>query len=243
MEGIILSVGKEGETGVIRNVSGERFVFSCEGWMSDNPPRGGMSVDFIVEGNRASNIYATNPVELGDKINYWLLKIRKSEFGENVVDFFSGGNQNKMGFYVSILFLVSLCLPMISIPMMGTFSMSDSDSGMLLLLLMVVSGLLFYGGARKFYLRLSVVVFTIVLISAYYDFFRIFSRAGTWVNIAGGAAVNDFQDIFYFLKIGMFSNILILLPLFYFSFTKKYMERENKFASPAETLARVFGKR
>lgn len=243
MEGIILSVEKDREAGVVRNGSGERFVFSSEDWISDNPPRRGMSVDFIAEGDKASNIYAMDPVELGDKISYWLKKIRKSEFGENVVDFFSGGNQNKIGFYISIVFIVSLFLPMISIPRIGYFSMSGSDSGMLLLLLMVVSSILFYGGARKFYLRLFVIVFTIVLISAYYDFFRIFSRAGTWVNIAGGAAVNDFQDVFYFLKIGMFSNILILLPLFYFSFTKKYIERENKFASPAEALARVFGKR
>lgn len=243
MEGIILSVGQEGNTGIVRNGSGERFVFSSEDWMSDSPPQPGMSVDFLVDGDKAGNIYATNPVGFGQKIYQCLLKIRKREFGEKVVDFFSGGNQNKMGFYVSVVFLVSLFLPMLSIPMMGSFSMSDSGSGTLLLLLVVVSGIFFYGGARKFYLGLSVVAFTVVLISAYYELFRIFSQAGTWINIAGGAAINDFQDIFYFLEIGMFSNILLLPPLFYFAFTKKYVERENRFSSLPETLARVLGKR
>ena len=58
MEGVILNPPNKGE-GVARCADGQRFTFELSDWRSEEPPAAGDRVDFVPEGNRATEIYCT----------------------------------------------------------------------------------------------------------------------------------------------------------------------------------------
>jgi len=58
MKGNVLGFDPEGNTGAISGHDGQRYDFVTLDWRSPGRPARGIAVDFVAEGNRATQIYA-----------------------------------------------------------------------------------------------------------------------------------------------------------------------------------------
>lgn len=60
MKGQVLYFDTKAHTGIIRNATGERYNFQLDDWKSEATPVQGLEVDFIANGNEASQIFVTH---------------------------------------------------------------------------------------------------------------------------------------------------------------------------------------
>jgi TM2 domain-containing membrane protein YozV len=108
MKGKILNYDAETKSGVISGDDGNRYKFQASAWKPANEPRNGGKVDYLVNGDSATEIYADGAIAGGEskKISAALIALFLGPFGGH--KFYLG--YNVQGIIMLLVFLFGLIL-------------------------------------------------------------------------------------------------------------------------------------
>ena len=67
MKGTVLHVDEQTGLGIVRSENDMRYTFKLSEWKSEESPVSGGTVDFVLQNNRATEIYAINAASLHQK--------------------------------------------------------------------------------------------------------------------------------------------------------------------------------
>lgn len=226
MEGIVLNYDKSTDKGVLRNERGDRFEFTNTDWKSNGSPCIGTKVDFVVQDNVGTEIYAVNSPSTSGGVADKLSEFQGSGLGQKVSGLFGNGMHNKLGFLSAIAVLVSLFFPVIEVPFMGSGSLINDGTGKILFVLLFVLAIFFYGGATKIYSRILGGVVLGILFFQYYDLFSSLNQANQFVGSFGGRSRNT-PNLFKLIQWGAFVNIAACVVLFIATYIKGYTNNQK----------------
>lgn len=227
MKGKILDYNFQESKGVISADDGNRYYFENSEWKGSVSPKANQVVDFEIDGTNAKVIYlvktSVSLEDVADKLNVQ----EKIAFSKNKLEIIrKNGLQNKFGFIISIILLVSIFLPIISINLgfgIGEeVAIIDSTFGYITLLGIVISAFLFYSGGKQVFTKIAVVV---VLSTIIIFFFSIYNNISALVELSGNRRISAIEifanslNLFYFVII-IVSAVLHVIN----GFKKSYKE-------------------
>lgn len=163
MKGKILDYNIQKSSGIISGDDGNRYEFSNLDWKSDKFPQTNQKVDFIIDGVYAKEIYfETSSVNVNaDEIKNKFNEIKNSKEVNNIM---KNGIQHKFGFFISVVMLIGLFLPVIAIPFKGEYSLFDFDYGKLILFGELGIIFLFYSGIQNKILKILTIVVSVLIL-------------------------------------------------------------------------------
>ena len=230
MEGTVLHFDESTQKGVVRSENGDRFEFTGSDWASNGSPQTGVKVDFVAKDNSASAIYAISSPGFSVNVAGKLSDFQGSGVGQKISALFGNGLHNKAGLVAALVVLVTLFLPVIQIPFVGSGSLMELGPGKLLFILLTVLAIFFYGGATRLYTRILGGVILGILFFQYFDLFsglnQMTSTATGLVGLLGGDR-GDAPNFFQLVKWGAFVNVVACVVLFYATYIKKYSHNEK----------------
>lgn len=221
MEGSVLYYNKEDDKGVIRDSSGTRYNFSSDEWKADVLPKLGMSVDFINDGGKATQIFALVPSKSTNNFDEKLAEIKKFGLTSKISALFSNGMHNKFGMAASAALLISLFLPIIKIPFIGTVSMVESGVGKFLVFLLAILIAFFYGGATRLYTQIVTGIALVIVCFLYYDLISGLSYLNNMFGGIGEQRLNS-PHVLEMLEWGLAVNAVACVTLFSAAYKKEY---------------------
>lgn len=226
MEGSVLYYNKEDGKGVVRDSSGTRYNFSSDEWKADTLPKLGMPVDFINEDGRATQIFTlvslkSTTLKSTNSSEEKFAKMQNSDFASKVSALFSRGIHNKFGMAAAAALLISLFLPIIRIPFIGTVSMVESGVGKFLVVLLAILIAFFYGGATRLYTQIVTGMALVIMCFLYYDLFSGLSYLNNMFGGIGQQSLNS-PHVLEMLEWGLAVNAVACVALFLAAYKKEY---------------------
>jgi len=228
MKGKILDYSIQESKGLIAGDDGNRYSFQNSEWKGAKAPSINQRVDFEIDGKNATGIYldASSSFDT-EKIKSSLSDIQNSELFTtaqgNVNKIVKAGAQNKMGFTVSILMAIALFFPIITIPLIGSFSLMSDTWGKVAFLLLIVLSALFYSGVKRIFVKIVVGLVATIVTLLFYDLFSGLSQGNDLMNAFGSRRSNDI-GLFNMLRFGVIFIIPLSIALLVLGFKSKYKE-------------------
>lgn len=220
MKGTVLHYNEAEQSGIIKNDE-TRFAFTLDEFKSDGKPRQGMAVDFIEEEGKATEIYKdVSESDIQDKIG----DLQDLDFVQKAKELFTNGLHNKNGLIVSGVALLCLFFPIITIKVFGveqSASLVDTGYGKLAFALLVVSCALFYGGAKRLYLK---VVNTIVAVLFLIGVMDVTSSIGSANGLASAFKAQDIASTSW----GLYIGVMVVAGLLYMTYLFNPYEQNDK---------------
>lgn len=182
MQGSLLFFDQEKNKGILSGEDGSRYEFEMVEWKSSNKPKAGISVDFIVNDNLATEIFVINNSAYSMEFSGVIATLQNAEITSQLKSLFSSGIQNKFGFFVSLFMLTTLFFPVIKVATMfnrsGSFvGLIDHGMGILTFILLSILMLFFYSGVPKTYVRNLALLVTAAVIWQYYSLYSDISNS------------------------------------------------------------------
>lgn len=223
MEGSVLHFDSTARKGLIRGEDGERYDFEISDWKSNTSPYLGAKVDFITNGDSAAEIYLVRGAGALVSIGERMSEFKGSELGTRIGALFNSGLYNKFGFFAAISLLLTLFLPIVEVPFIGTSALIDYRMGKALLLMLVVLSILFYGGATRLYIiGLSGCALGMHLF-LYYDLSSLLHEVNQAHRLIAGGGGSRFVGFHEWFLV----NVACCLMLFLAAFITKYTTNEK----------------
>ena len=121
MKGIVLDFDITTDQGLISGEDGKRYIFTSQDWQDKTVfPQARLTVDFVIEGQKALSIYS--------------IPAQSDDFSDNT-DFFNDVSDRNillkqiLGFSGSILMFLGVFAPVISVPVMGNLNYFQNGKG------------------------------------------------------------------------------------------------------------------
>lgn len=206
MRGKILDFNIQSASGIISADDGNRYNFVSAEWKGDKSPASNLVVDFEINDGNAVAIYldpSASSVNMDDLKNKFS-DIKNSDAVNNIV---ANGVQYKAGFIVSLLLAFSMFMPIIDAGMFGSASFIDGGFGKVLFLVFLGIAFAYYSGFQKQYIKLAVIVTSVLILFKYYDlissFAQLMSRGLNLFGLLGFGAYVVFILTVAYLVIGL----------------------------------------
>jgi len=226
MEGKVLNFDETEKKGILKDNDGNRYDFTPNEWKSDIKPKSGLEVDFVAENNIATQIYSIKTAGLSNDLSEKVLQLQESDIIKKIGKLFSLGMHNKFGVIAAFALLVTLFLPVLEIPFLGTLSLMADGTGNLLFILLVVLMVLFYGGATRLYTKILAGITLGILFFQYYDLLSGLSHANDMFSSLGGSSGNS-PNFFKLLRWGALVNLIACGTFFIAAFIRGYSENKE----------------
>ncbi|WP_052750325.1 hypothetical protein [Arsukibacterium sp. MJ3] len=224
MEGTVLHYDDTTKTGIIRNDSGDRYDFASADWKSGSNPRTGDKVDFVASDKAASEIFVIkSAVQLNmGNVTDKLADFHSSDVGQKISALFAHGLHNKLGFFASLVVLISLFFSVVEVPLYGSVSLIAGATGKLMFVLLIVLAIFFYGGATKLYTRVLAGVALALLFFQYYNMVSDLMELFRY-----GRVGRNTPNLFALFQFGALINIIASVVLCVAAFFRKYRSNEH----------------
>ncbi|NOQ30848.1 MAG: hypothetical protein GQ570_06970 [Helicobacteraceae bacterium] len=229
MKGTILDYSIQSSSGIISADDGNRYDFNNSEWKSDIAPSKNQKVDFEIDEKDAIGIYVESSQQFdATNIKESLSELKNSQTvtnaQANVNSALNAGVQNKFGFILSLLTIVALFLPIIQIPYIGSASVMDDFWGKFSFVLLIISAILFYVGAPRLFVKISVGITLIILILMTYDLFSSLNSGSNALSMFSGRRSRE-VNLFELLKFGFYTLLPLVIILALATFKFKYKEK------------------
>jgi hypothetical protein len=233
MKGNILTYDIESSSGIISAEDGNRYKFTKEQWKDTVPPKSAQVVDFEIDNTEAKDIYIlkSNKSTIDtDEIKEKFDKFKNSDNVQNVQtkvqNILNNGMKNKVGFILSIVVALSLFLPILSIPFLGSISLIDDIWGKFIFIGIIAIAILFYSGAKQQIVKIAVGIVSAIIFLQFYSLITDLINGGNLLSAFGGKRNNNI-NLFELLEIGIYVTIPSTLLLIFTGFSSKYMEKHK----------------
>ncbi|XGB38640.1 MAG: hypothetical protein LVT47_09875 [Cyanobacteria bacterium LVE1205-1] len=244
MEGKILDYNSQSQMGLIRGNDGNRYEFSAEEYRSQAEIRVGQTVDFEVDGKKATGVYLLkgNVATLAGAATESLSGITNSEamskltqtagslVGQENVDkvtrALQGGIQNLPGVVVSGVAVLTLFLPSVLQIFNTPTGLISGGIGILSFLLLLGLGYLFYTGAKRTYTKILAGVTAGLMWMGLYGLLDPLRKAEEVMETARsfGAPVSE-PSFFDFAQFGFYAVVAATFALLFLAFVGSYKEK------------------
>lgn len=239
MEGVVLHFDSDSAEGIIRTEDGQRFTFSQSDWKSNDSISANKRVDFIVENDKAKEIYELKAASKNistEELMQSMKAMQASSTGQRLTALFSGGIHNTIGFAASVVLFITCFLTIMTVTQF-TLSISlwdigpDTIWGKLIALCSLLTAICYYGGASRVYTRIFGLLTVVLVCYRYYEFLShvatLRKNLNLGLNLTGRGTYRvlqtDWQDIV------VASNLIALVVLLFASFKKGYKRNEETF--------------
>lgn len=227
MIGKILDYSIKDSKGVISAEDGNRYEFENKEWKSQKAPKVNQSVDFIVESEKAVSIYLTNVGKfdtdealdatkeaLGDAKDKFD-EFRKSEAVTEKIDkskmLFKKGIQQKYGFFLTLALLISYFIPVIYIPYIGNFPLTEGTLGTWVILALLGLLVMFYTDVERNMIRIASALVVGMITVQFWDLFSGLSDVNSVMEFGNRGTYRSSRstNAFELLRLGT----ILVIPL------------------------------